>query len=66
MLRDIHTLHFQKPRNFDNSMNFIKTQLALKAGSVRKAMGRSIVSNIRKDYSTVTEHLRHKIKIRPT
>ena len=25
MLRDIHTLHFQKPRNFDNSMNFIET-----------------------------------------
>ena len=24
MLRDIHTLHFQKPRNFDNSLNFLR------------------------------------------
>ena len=62
MLRDIHTLHFQKPRNFDNSMNFIDT-----IGSEgRKREGPSIVSNVTKDYSTATKHLRYKINIRPT
>ena len=66
MLRGIHTLHFQKPRNFDNSMSFIKTQQALKAGSARKAKGPSIVSNVRKDYFTVNEHLRYRINIKPT
>ena len=67
MLEDIHNLHFQKHRNFDNSLNFKQnTKQATKAASMMKAKEPSIVPNVKNDYSTVTEYLRYKINTRPT